>query len=166
MTQLRHPGAHTPDQTGRLPLFLLLRRKVGKDDRIHGKAGRLDADYPLVVLRDDGDHIQIDAAGQHPAPLVVGMVAANLRAPGGAEKPNVTIPTEQRGKFLASGGIPPDGSLRLSVKQVEIPIVLAGFHRLFFFHQQHSFSSFIFTWTMGFTSLRTYIPIRPHFIQL
>src|SRR5699024_4315775 len=71
-------GALAPQDGGAGVLLLLAGGKVRKVDDAQGVPLALDAQLAQAVGACGGDHVDVDAARQHPAVLVVGVVAADL----------------------------------------------------------------------------------------
>ena len=61
-------------------------RQVAQIHHVHGEALALDADGSAAAGLHGGDDVQVHTAGQDPAVLVVGVVAADLRAARGGEQ--------------------------------------------------------------------------------
>ena len=77
---LLHPGRHAPDQRRRGVFLPLLRSQLPKGYLRHGIALRQRADNAAVGDGCRRQNVQIHGGGQHTAPLVIGVVAAQLRA--------------------------------------------------------------------------------------
>ena len=86
VTQLRDFRRHPPHQGGGGVLLLFLGGQVVQGDLQHGVALGLDAHHAGTVGGGAGQHIHIHAGTQYPAVLMVGVVAADLRAAGAAEQ--------------------------------------------------------------------------------
>ena len=80
IAQLLHLGGHPPHQGGGGVFLLLPDGQAVQADFQSGVALGLDADDVLAVGGGAGQHVQVHAAAQHPAVLVVGVVAADLGA--------------------------------------------------------------------------------------
>ena len=80
------PGGHAADQRGARPRLPGARLQRIQRDLTEGTALGEQADQALPVRGDGRRGIQIDGPGQHLAQLMVGVVAAQLRAPGGGEE--------------------------------------------------------------------------------
>ena len=74
------PGGYAADEGGGGVALLLPDLQAVQLHNVHGEALALDADDVLPVGSHGGNDIQVDTAGQHQAVLVVGVVAADLRA--------------------------------------------------------------------------------------
>ena len=83
-------------QDGGAGVFLFLAgRQVGQVDDAQVIALALDAQLVQAVGGGGCDHINVDAAGQHTAVLVVGVVAADLGAAGGTVQPGLGVGTKR-----------------------------------------------------------------------
>ena len=85
--QLGEAGADTPHQGGGGIDFAFLGHQGFQRDGAQGVALGENPDGGGAVHPHRGPGIQVHRGGQHPAPLMVRMVAANLRPPGGGEIP-------------------------------------------------------------------------------
>ena len=120
-------GGHAADEGGGGVLFTLPHRRVGEVDGVHREARRLDTDDVVVVPAGHRDHVEVDARGQHPSLLVVGVVAAHLGAPRGAEEPDLPARAEELFKLPHRGLIAFPLERRLfAVEIVERPVQPAG----------------------------------------
>ena len=84
-TQLHEAGGHAPNQGGG---GVHLGGHGGQGVQGHGGHGVAlgeNADDAGIRHTDGGDHVQIHGSSQDPAMLMVGVVAADLRAAGGGE---------------------------------------------------------------------------------
>ena len=84
--QGREAGGHAPDKGGGGVLLLGLGGQLVEVHHDEGIALGLHADHAALVGGGGGQDVQVHAGGQDPAVLVVRVVAAQLRAAGGAEQ--------------------------------------------------------------------------------
>ena len=92
-------GALAPQDGGARVFLFLAGGEVGQVDGAQGIPLALDPQLAQLVGAGGRDHINVDAAGQHPAVLVVGVVAADLGAARRAE--------EGGGRVGAESGLQP-----------------------------------------------------------
>ena len=83
---LLHPGRHAPDQRRRGVFLPLLRSQLPEGYLRHGIALRQHADSTAAGDGCRRQNVQIHGGGQNAAPLVIGVVAAQLRAARRAEQ--------------------------------------------------------------------------------
>ena len=83
--KLREPRRHAPDQGGGGVDLRFPGCQLGKLHRGHGIPLGEDADGVGTVDSHRRLGVQIDGSGQHSAPLMIGVVAADLRPSGGGE---------------------------------------------------------------------------------
>ena len=103
VAQLGEPGSDAPDERAGPSLLLRPRLQLVDPYLIPRVALRLDADDPVIIRGGNADHIQIDARREHPPALMVGVVAADLRAPGGGK--DAVIPSLPEELLEAADGL-------------------------------------------------------------
>ena len=86
IAQLLYSGGYPPHQGGGGVFLLLPNGQVVQGDLQGGVALGLNADTGQPVGNGAGQHVHVHAAAQHPAVLVVGVVAADLGAARAAEQ--------------------------------------------------------------------------------
>ena len=74
------PGGDTPEDGDGAVVLLRMDLQIAELHHVHGEPFALQPDDVLPIGGDGGNDIQIHTACQYPAVLVVGMVAADLRA--------------------------------------------------------------------------------------
>ena len=84
--QLLHLGRHAPDQRRRGVFLPLLRSQLPKGYLRHGIALRQHADNAAVGDGCRRQNVQVHGGGQNAAPLMIGVVTAQLRAARRAEQ--------------------------------------------------------------------------------
>ena len=89
--QLLHPGRDAPDQGHGVPHLLLVDGQVVQVHLRDAVVAGLDPDDPAFVGDHAGDGVQVHAGAQAVAPLMVGVIPAQLRAPrrGEEQRPGV-----------------------------------------------------------------------------
>ena len=86
VTGVPRPGRHAPRESRRGAELRNLARQVVDADLMARVSFAFDCDAAIRGRRGDGDCIQIHRRGEHPAAIVIGVVAADLRTAGRAEK--------------------------------------------------------------------------------
>ena len=86
MAKLRDPGGHAANEAQRRAKFLGADLQLVQRYGAERIALRLDADHTLPIGSDGGQRVHADSAGQHPAQLMIRVVAAQLRTAGGGEE--------------------------------------------------------------------------------
>ena len=100
--QLHKPGGYAPDQRGGTVDLLRLGREDVQIHLAQGIALGLDADNIRAVAADSRPGIQVHCRGQDTTPLMVGVVAADLR-PAGGRKVTLRSTAESGGEAGVQG---------------------------------------------------------------
>ena len=98
-------GALAAQQGGGGVLLFLVGLEVVQINDAQIIALALDAELVLVVGGCGGDHVDVHAAGQHPAMLIVGVVAADLGAARCAVKAGLSVGAEGLFQPVQHGGV-------------------------------------------------------------
>ena len=125
---LNKTGGHAADQGDGFVVLLGLYFQVAGFDGVHLVAFGFDADQAAVIGGDHGDDIQIDAGGDNPAVVVVGVVAGDFGAAGSGEKSQVFAVAVKLGesvhRFTVAGSL--GGNLVRAVKAFQLFVQPAG----------------------------------------
>ena len=119
MAQLRQAGGHPPHQGGGGAGLRALEGELVQLHLRHAVVAGLDADGAAAVGHDAGDGVQIHAARQAPAPLVVRVVAAQLRAARRGEEPGLVAVRAGEGLRKLQGQLPQTGRGLFRVRAID-----------------------------------------------